>query len=121
MTVSRWMMLIGLVVAIGCFQVAQRNALFIKGYRVGERMHQVHQQENDVAWLSAEVTGLSSPSHLARVASERQLKLVAWLRFPPSSMLVGEMVPDGGQAADHPPARERSIASAAGTDQGNGD
>ena len=121
MRLSRWMAVIGVMVMIGCLQVAQRNALLLKGYAVGERMHQVHTQESDVAWLSAEVTGLASPSHLASVAAERRLKLVAWLRFPPASSLVREMTPDEAQTADDSRIHERSIASVTAAEQGSAD
>lgn len=81
MPVSRWMALIGLLVALGCLQVAQRNALFMNSYTVGERMQRVHAQENEVAWLSTQVTGLASPMRLADIAKERRLTLVAWSRL----------------------------------------
>lgn len=108
MTLPRGMMLIGVVVGIGCLQVAQRNALVLKGYVVGERLQKVHAQERDIAWLDADVTGLVSPSHLARVARERELKLVARLRFPPAGSLVRDAAAPGEQAL----SRERSMARA---------
>lgn len=83
MKLAHWLILIGLLVGIGCLQVAQRNALFFKGYAVGERMSRLHTQETEVAWLSAEVEGLTSPTHLAQVAQERRLKLVAWSPLAP--------------------------------------
>ena len=84
MPLSRWTMLVALLVGLGCLQVSQHNALFMKGYAVGERMGRVHTQETDVSWLQARVIGLTSPSHLARVSQERQLKLVARSTLSPA-------------------------------------
>ncbi len=78
MRLGRWLALVGLMVGMGALRVAQRNAVFLKGYAVGERVRRVHAQETEVAWLNAEVEALQSPMHLARVAQERHLKLVAW-------------------------------------------
>jgi len=75
---SRWLLLIALVVGVGCLNVAQRTALFLTGYGVGQRAQRAHAQEADVLWLKMQVVGLSSPAHLAEVAQERRLKLVAW-------------------------------------------
>jgi len=83
MPLVRWMGLIGIVVAVGCLKVSQHNALYLKGYAVGERLTQVHQQETDLSWLHAQVTGLESPGRLARAAQDRQLKLVAWSTLSP--------------------------------------
>jgi len=77
------MALVGLLVGLGCLQVAQRNAIFLKSYAVGERTHHVHTQETQVAWLSTQVTGLASPMRLAEIAEERRLKLVAWSTLSP--------------------------------------
>jgi len=88
MRLSRWMTLIGVMVSLGCLEVAQHNAIFQKGYAVGDRLKRVHVQETDLAWLNTQVTNLSSPTHLARVVQERQLKLVAW------SMLTHEASPE---------------------------
>ena len=88
MRLSRWMILIALFVSLGCLQVAQRTAMVLKGYAVGERMQRVHAQENEIAWLDARVTGLGSPSRLARAQEDRQLKLVAWSRLSPGPALV---------------------------------
>ena len=96
MLLSRWMLLIGVVVGLGCLQVAQRNAIFLKGYAVGDRIDQVHTQETEVSWLGARVVGLESPTRLSQLAQERHLKLVAWSMLPPS-------VPDaedGGRISD---------------------
>ncbi|MBI3330686.1 MAG: hypothetical protein HYZ96_01080 [Candidatus Omnitrophica bacterium] len=77
MRLSHWVALIAVMVGIGFLRVSQRNALLLKGYAVGERLHRVHAKETDVTWLAATVDGLASPAHLAQVAEERRLKLVA--------------------------------------------
>ena len=110
MNLSRWMLAIGVLVGLGCLQVAQRNALYLKGYAVGDRTHQVHVARRDVLWLKAEVTGLESPAHLARVAEERRLKLVAWSTLAPSFGLGKPAVAD---APARPPV---TIASADAVD-----
>ena len=91
MPLSRWMSLIAVLVGIGCLEVAQRNAIVLSGYAVGSQAERLHAQQTEVAWLSSKVTGLSSPSHLAQVARERQLKLVAWstLSTPPPLATLG--------------------------------
>lgn len=83
MRLSRWMLVIGIVVGFGCLKVAQRNAILVKSYALGERMDHLHAKRNEVAWLHAQVTGLSSPTHLAKIAEERRLELVAWSWLPP--------------------------------------
>lgn len=88
MRLSRWMILIAIFVSLGCLQVAQRTTMVLKGYAVGERMQRVHAQENAVAWLDAQVTGLGSPVRLAQAQEDRQLKLVAWSRLSPGLALV---------------------------------
>ena len=89
MGVSRWFALIAIVVGLGCLQVAQRNAILLKGYAVGARIGDLHAQETDLSWLNAHVVGLNSPAHLARVAQERRLTFVAWSRLAHESSLTG--------------------------------
>ena len=78
MRLTRWLLLIAAVVGLGCLQVAQRTALYLKGYAVGQRAHEVHTQNTEVSWLDTQVVGLSSPVRLAEVAQERRLQFVAW-------------------------------------------
>jgi len=82
MRLSRWLALIAVMVGLGLLRVSQRNAVVLKGYAVGERLHRVHAKETDVTWLSAAVGGLVSPTHLAQVAEDRRLKLVARSTWP---------------------------------------
>ena len=82
MRLTHWMMLIGFVVGLGCLQVTQRNAIVLTGYSVGERLTRVHRQEADVSWLNMQVVGLTSPTHLAQIAKERRLNLVARVTLP---------------------------------------
>ncbi|MBI2495437.1 MAG: hypothetical protein HYW10_02570 [Candidatus Omnitrophica bacterium] len=77
------------MVGLGCLQVAQRNAVFLQAFAVGERLRDLHAQENDVSWSNARIIGLTSPLRLAQIAEERRLKLVAWLRLPPAPGGVG--------------------------------
>ena len=87
MRLSLWFVLVTSVVALGCLQVAQRNAVFMGGYAVGERLGRVHTEEVDVSWLTARVIALASPRRLADVAEERKMKLVAWSMLPEVSPL----------------------------------
>ncbi len=87
MRLSRWGALIAVLVGIGCLQVSQRNAIFLKGYALGARVDRLHAQETDVSWLRASVVGLESPTHLARVAEERESPFEA--RKTVSSLPVG--------------------------------
>lgn len=88
MQLSRWVALIAVFVGVGTLQVSQRSALFLKGYALGDRMHRVQMKETDVAWLGANVVGLSSPRRLADIADERRLTFVAWSTFSPMRSLV---------------------------------
>ncbi len=115
MNLSRWMLAIGVLVGLGCLQVAQRNAVYLKGYAVGKRMQRVHEIERDVAWLKADVIGLESPSRLARVAEERRLKLVAWSTLAPSFGMGRPSSPAVSAAVSSPPPAV-NIASADTTD-----
>lgn len=83
MKLAHWFLLIGLLMVVGLLQVTQRNAVLLKGYALGDRVRQLHAQETQLSWLRAQVIGLSSPAHLAEVAQERRLKLVAWSTFSP--------------------------------------
>ena len=78
MALSRWLLLVGIMVGVGCLQVAQRNAIVLKGYEIGQRIQQVHAHETQLEWLSTRVTGLASPTQLSKVAQDRRLALVAW-------------------------------------------
>jgi len=89
MRLPRWLMLIGVLVGLGCLQVAQRNAVTLQGYAVGERLRRVHAEETAVSWLQTEVRTLASPSRLAQVSDDRQLKLVAWSPLPPTPSVAG--------------------------------
>lgn len=77
MSLSRWMVLIGLVVGLGCLRVTQHHAVVFKGYAVGDRVSRLHDQHNEVAWLSAQIAGLASPAHLGEVAQQRRVKFIA--------------------------------------------
>ena len=92
MRLSRWLLLIGIVVGLGCLQVVQRNALLLQGYAIGERAHRVHEEETAVAWLNAEVDGLASPGRLAQTSRDQRLALVAWAPLSPTQS-IGEAVP----------------------------
>lgn len=91
MPLLRWFLLIGVVVGLGLLQVAQRNAIFLQGYAVGERMVKAHRESTDVSWLKARLDSLSSPAHLSEAAEKHRLKLVAWSvlrQVPPAQSLV---------------------------------
>ncbi len=81
MSVYRWLVLIGIVVIVGCLQVAQRTAVFLKGYGLGERSNQIHAQETEVLWLKAQTISLVSPRRLldeaGRLASHKQRGSIA--------------------------------------------
>ena len=104
MRLSRWLLLVGVVVGLGCLQVMQRTALLLRGYAVGERLRRVHTEETTVAWLSAEVDGLASPGRLAQASKDQRLTLAAWLPLSPTSSSA-DVVPTAlSQSMDHAPA-----------------
>ena len=118
MPLSRWMGLIGIVVALGCLKVTQRNALFLQGYAVGERLAQMHKQETDVSWLHAQVTGLESPGRLARAAQDQQLKLVAWSTLSPERAVAALQSAEGDVMAEGPSGVEPRLDHVAALDPG---
>ena len=97
MRLSYWLGLVAVVTGIGCLQVSQHTAIVLSGYAVGQRISRVHAQETDVSWLNASVVGLASPAHLARVAQDNHLQLVAWSTVPhrpsPTAMAQSEGSP----------------------------
>jgi len=108
MTLSRWLLLIGIVAGLGCLKVAERNAVVLAAYAVGERTSRAHTQDTDVSWLRARVTELSSPAQLAQAAHDRQLKLVAWSMLPPI-ISIAEL---GEPLRSSPPSGSVQIAAA---------
>ena len=78
MRVSQWLMLVGVLVSVGMLQVAQRTAIVRRGYALGQRTHRLHEAERDVAWLRAQLQGLSSPNRLTDVSQTRQQPFIAW-------------------------------------------
>jgi hypothetical protein len=78
MSLTRWLIGIAVLVGLGALRVTQHNALLRAGYRVGALSARVHAQETQLALRHTEVLGMASPTALARVANERDLKLVAW-------------------------------------------
>lgn len=83
MTLSRWLRVLGAVVVIACARVAQHQALYDRGYAVGERVERLHVQGTEVAWLQADVNGLAAPAQLAKASRDRHLKLVARRELAP--------------------------------------
>lgn len=77
MSLSRWLFALGIMTGVGCLLVGQRMALTLQGYRLGADVRETHQRGGEVAWLETQVVNLSSPVHLAAVAKERKLELVA--------------------------------------------
>ena len=69
---------IGVLVAVGLLQVAQRNAIWLRAYALGERLERAHREATDVSWLQARVIALASPGQLASAGEARHLDLVAW-------------------------------------------
>jgi hypothetical protein len=77
-------MLVAVCIGWGIAQVAWRNAIVMNGYHVGERLASVQTAQTRVDWLATEVARLESPIHLAEVAAQQKLGLVAWSVLPSS-------------------------------------
>ncbi len=105
MRLSRWLILVAAMVVFGGLKVMQHNALFLKGYAVGERLQRLRTMEHDVTWINAHVVGLSSPHRLFAVMEQRELKLVAWSPLIPPSL-----------TADHSVRRLQQARSDRGSD-----
>ena len=82
MRLGHWFVLIGLIAAVGMAQVAQRTAIYLKGYEIGEQITKMHELNNDTRWLETQVMGLKAPGHLVHVMKSRRLELVAWSTAP---------------------------------------
>ncbi|MDP3703521.1 MAG: hypothetical protein Q8R78_03975 [Candidatus Omnitrophota bacterium] len=78
MRYTRWLLVIAGVAGFGCLQVAQRTAIVLKGYALGERLDRVHTQLTTMSLEQVEVEGLSSPAHLAQVERDQRMNFVAW-------------------------------------------
>ncbi len=88
MQLQHWFLLIGLMVGMGMLRTAQQNALIVSGYALGDRAEQLHEQDVQMKRLRADVLELASPVHLADVARERRMKLVAWTSVQPAKPMV---------------------------------
>lgn len=113
MPISRWGLLLGVMVGVGCLQVTQRNALFLKGYAVGERMKRVHAHETELSWLQADLAGLASPAGLLATARERQLTLVAWATWPTEASTAARRSQTAGRPRGAEPVGGRRTVSIA--------
>lgn len=82
MPLSRWMVVIGLVMGLGCLRVTQHHAVVFKAYAVGAQTSRLHEQHNEVDWLNARIVALASPAHLGEVVEQRHLKLIARSTLP---------------------------------------
>lgn len=78
MKLARWLTAIGVVVAVGMLQVAQKNTVYLKGYALGDRIEKAHKEQTEIGWLETRVLRLTSPEHLSDTAQERHMGLVAW-------------------------------------------
>lgn len=88
MAIKKWTIAIGLMALLGCLQVAQRNALLLHGYALGERVEQMHEDQVVLHWLQADVTRLGSPSALADAAQAHKWKFVAREIVPKAPTLI---------------------------------
>lgn len=84
MRLSRWLMLIGLIAALGCLRVAQRTQVFLQGYALGSLEGRLHTQEVALEWLTARVEGLRAPMRLVDQPTTQPLVRVAALEPEPS-------------------------------------
>ena len=83
MKLNRWLAAIGVVMAVGILQVAQKNTVYLKGYALGDRVEKAHKEETEISWLETRVLRLTSPEHLSDAVQERHLNLVAWSLLAP--------------------------------------
>ena len=113
---SRWMLLIAIMVGVGCVRVAQQTALVMEGYQVGDLLRQLCAQQGEWLWARAQMVGLQAPARLAHTMEDRQLKLVAWLRLPPVPSSIGG--PGPALRADGPSVRPL-MASTNGPERGD--
>ena len=89
MSLKQWALLIACVAVVGIARVAQQTTLRLKAYDVGARLTQVHELENRTQWMEAQVDGAHAPLHLARIARQRKLELVAWSAMPVPVAMIG--------------------------------
>lgn len=115
MKLNRWLAALAILIGIAMLQVAQRNAVYLKGYSLGERIKQAHKDQTEVAWLETKVLKLTSPDNLSEAAQERNLKLVAWSMLTPEQIsLLADDAPAqasvaGDIAASRVPAADSAV------------
>ena len=99
---SRWVILIGLMAALAMAKVAQQTAVWLGAYAVGERAQQIHEMENQTAWLRTDVGSLQSPAHLVRVLRTQHKSLAAWSELPdrPRGVQVARLGRHGSASSD---------------------
>lgn len=84
MTLTRWWMGLGIVVALGFLQVSQQTTIRLAAYALGRREAHVHALENKTQWLAREVVELQSPARLAAAMKDARTEWLAWSALPPA-------------------------------------
>ena len=92
MSLSRWCLLLAVMMVVGFVQVAQRNALFLQAYQVGVRTQRLHEQRVELAWLKTRVVGLSAPHRLSQTVKDNKMKLVAYSTLQASPLRLSALV-----------------------------
>ena len=84
MSMKRWLIVVGALLAVGMAKVAQQTSILQQAYVVGKQTVAVHELERDTQWLQRDVIVRSSPGELSRAMDQQHLKLVAWSMMTPS-------------------------------------
>jgi len=97
MTLSRALMVLAIVAALGMLRVAQQTSIRLQAYALGRETARAHELENQALWLRAEVMGLESPARLAQTLNRSKTAFVARTILP--SVPRGAQLADAGDAA----------------------
>jgi len=97
MMLSRGLMIVGIVAALGMLRVAQQTSIMLQAYALGRETARAHELENQHLWLRAEVMGLESPARLAQTLNRSKTAFVARTILP--SVPRGAQLADAGDAA----------------------
>ena len=100
MSVSRWLLLIGVLTALGMAKVAQQTSVWRQAYQLGRQTVAFHRLENQTQWLNRDVIGLHSPVFLAKGREGKSVQLVAWSEVSSEAPVIrlSQLIQAGGNS-----------------------
>ena len=81
MTLTRWLLVIGIFLAVGMAKVSEQTALLKRSYALAVHSSALSTLENQTRWLNREVAALESPLRLAKTMDSHRMNLVGRSRI----------------------------------------